>query len=180
MTFKDNPNYEIAFESKELVLYMPVDKSQYHKSRELAMIAQEKYSNAGISKEVLQAFANDLIDRCNKSMSRDTLRTDVAVIANNLLARTQNPIDELCAIRMGAIACFLEGEEPDTVSHAWTEKKMRLADQYPDVYAFFLDTGVAFTPQYAALLRTLTAEDYLTQRAQTLKGLTLPPIRSEQ
>jgi len=177
---ENNPLYQICFEGDGVTLYMPVDIHSYHKSREIAMQAQERYSKGGISKEVLQAMAAKAIEICNKTQSNDTIRTDMGVLWNNLLARTADPVDELCAIRMGAIACFLPNENPDTVEIAFTNKKVRLAEQHPNLYAFFLNTGIAFTPEYSNLLRGLNVEDYLSSRADMMKGLTLQPIHKTE
>lgn len=170
---KDNPQYKIAFESEKVTLYMPVDLSDYHKSREVAMQAQERYSKGGISLEVLQATCNDALERINKQNSTDKLRTDMTVLWSNLLARTKEPVDELCAIRMGAMACFCEDEDPDKVLPAFTDHKLRLAKEDPNLYAFFLDMGIAFTPSYSSLLRSLNMQDYLIAREQMLNQLTL-------
>src|SRR6478736_3733974 len=158
--FADNPIYKIAFQNNFVTLYTLVDFTTFHKSREIHMQAQERYSKCGISKEVLEAICSKAITMCNKVAGTDELRTNMAVLWNNILARINHPLEELCAIRMGAIACFLEGEQPDKVEMVWTNKKVDLAIEHPDLYAFFLDLGIAFTPTYNALLRGLNVEDY--------------------
>lgn len=168
---KDNPRYKIAFTYQDVNLYMPVDITDYHKSREVAMAAQEKYSNAGVSKEVLQEIATKAIEICNKQLNLDTLRTDMGVLWNNLLARMKSPVDEYCAIRMGAIACFLEDENPDIVQEFWTRQKVDLAFKNPELYSFFLSMGIGFTPEYYNLSRTLNWEIYLQNRDQMLESL---------
>jgi len=168
---KDNLEYIEAFRHNDIVFYMPLELTGYHKSRELAMQAQDQYSRCGISKEVLASFTAKMLELANKQNNTDTLKTDIGIIANNLNARMQSPMDELCAIRMGAIACFLEEEDPNKVSDAWTNKKLKLADQYPEIYAFFLDTGIGFTPEYANQWRTSQAEDYFQKRSLMLNGL---------
>jgi hypothetical protein len=173
---RDNPLYKLAFENDTVRLYVPEDLTNYHKSREVAMSAQERYSNGGISKDLLQALAADALERCNKQLDTNTLRTDMAVLWNNILARTKEPVDDDCAVRMGAIACFLEDENPNKVEDAWTRKKLMLAKEYPDVYAFFLNMGIAFTPAYNSLLRGLNVQDYLNKREEMLKGLTLSTL----
>jgi len=171
-----NPLYKVAFQNDSITLYMPVDITSYHKSREVAMQAQERYSKAGISKEVLNDIATRALEMVNKTNAIDTLRTDMAVLWNNLLARMNDPVDELCAIRMGAVACFLDNEDPDKVEIAFTDRKIKLAFEHPDLYAFFLDTGISFTPTYSNLLRGLNVEDYLNNRREMLKGLTIQSI----
>lgn len=176
---ENNPLYKQCYNDNGITLYMPDTLTSYHKSREIAMQAQERYSKGGISKEVLQAMATKAIELCNKG-TLDNIRTDMAIIWGNIQARMADPVDELCAIRMGAIATFMENEDPDKVEMAWTNKKLRLAEQYPDLYAFFLNTGIAFTPEYSSLLRGLNVEDYLNNRAEMLKYLTLPSTPSSE
>ncbi len=169
LTAKQHPDYEVAFTCGEHVFYKPIDITSYHKSRELAMAAQDQFSRSGIDPDTLQAFAQQLLDEANNTAQKDRLRSNVSVIATNLLLRLRNPVDELCAIRMGAIAMIHADEYPDVCNYAWLKRKMDLAQQHPDVYAFFLQMGLAFTPEYGNLLRGLTAEEYLTNREQQLK-----------
>jgi hypothetical protein len=170
--FKDNPEFVVAYQGHDITLYMPAEITAYHKSRELAMQVQDAYSRCGISKETLTEFANKLVEFANKTLNQDTLRTDVGLIGNNLLARMKSPIDELCAIRMGAIACFEEGENPNEVKEIFTQHKMRLAERHADIYDFFFHTGIAFTQEYSSLWRGLQAQDYLQHRKMLLDTMT--------
>lgn len=172
--FADNPNYTLAFEHGQHKFYTPSEVSQYHKSRELAMQNTERYAISGISKEVLAAFANKMVELCNNQLSVPTLRTDMSVIANNLLARMRSPVDDMCSIRMGALAVFMDGEDPDRVMHAWTERKMSLAKENPEILDFFLSLGIALIPEYETHLRTSTVGEYLESRKLMLDTLTLP------
>lgn len=171
--FADNPEFIAAFTHKEtgIIFYCPSETTTYHKSRELAMQAQEQYSRCGISKDVLKSFIENILDLCNKENNVARLRTDVGTYMNNLQARMKSPVDELCAIRMGAIACFIEGENPNEVKDSYTQQKLKLADRHPDIYAFFLNTGIAFTPEYNQVWRGLLAEDYFQTRKLMLSGL---------
>ncbi len=169
------PDYRIAFTNEIVRFWIPSETTSYHKGREMAMQACDTYSRCGISREVLSSFAETMIEFANKQLNVDTLRTDLGVIANNIKYRLNNIVDEQCALRMGAIACFIDGEDPNQVSEAWTQKKLAYAANNPDVHAFFLDMGIAFTPEYVNLLRGLTAEDYLKERAIMLDMLTLKP-----
>ncbi len=170
MNFKDNLEYIEAYNDGQNVFYMPAEFTSYHKSREVAMRAQDMYSRCGISREVLTSFADVLTDLVNKE-SKDVLRSEVAVLAANLKFRMSSPVDELCCIRMGAIACFVDGEDPTKVTESFTAMKLRIAQSNPDVYAFFLNTGIAFTPEYVELLRGLTAEEYLAMRNLTISAM---------
>jgi len=174
MTYKDNPDFVAVYthEPTGITFYTPNEIFGYHKSRELAMQIQDTYSRCGISKEVLQSFTDTMLQHANKQLNADTLRTDIGVIANNIKYRMTTIVDQHCAIRMGALACLMDGEPHDKVIEAWTEKKIRIANEQPDVYDFFLHMGIAFTPEYAEALRGLTAREYFQQRDQVLNGLT--------
>jgi len=157
---------------KGVKFYEPIEITSYHKSRELAMQAQDIFSRCGIDPDTLKVFAEQMIHSANKELTSTNFRSDMAVIGNNILARLKSPVDELCAIRMGAISVFLEDEDPNKVVRSYTEKKMRMAEEEPDVFDFFLQRGIAFTPEYVQHFRTLEAEDYFEKRAQMLNTLT--------
>lgn len=167
------PDYQKVYDAHGTVLYAPSAITQYHKSREVAMSVQEKYANAGISRDVLQQIANKAIEMCNEQRDTKTLRTDMGTLWNNILARTRNPIDELCAVRMGAIACFLPNENPEQLTEEYTSIKVRMAEKDPDLYAFFLYMGVQLLPQYFLVLRTLNVQEYLDNRKQMLDLITV-------
>lgn len=176
MEFKDNLDYIEAYNDGHNVFYMPSELTNYHKSREIAMRAQDMYSRCGISREVLTSFADTMLELVNNE-GKDRIRSEVAVLAANLKFRMSSPVDELCCLRMGAIACFIEGEDPEKVAESWTAQKMRMAEKNPDIYAFFLNTGIGFSPEYQELLRSLTAEEYFQTRKQMLSGMMPESIR---
>ncbi len=174
MHFADNPLYKVAYTHETgLVFYVPAATTEYHKSREMAMQVQDTYARCGISPATLTVFIDTLIQFANKQLNTDTLRTDIGTIANNMKYRMSNIVDEQCAIRMGALAVFIDGEEPDKVIEAWTAKKVRLAMEHPDLYSFFLHMGIAFTPTYSETLRSLVAEEYLMERKMILDSMTV-------
>lgn len=175
----NNPLY-IQHEISGVKIYVPSDVTTgYHKSRELAMAAQERYSSGGISKQLLQAMCGKALEMINKQNALDTLRTDMSVLWNNLRARTEHPVDEYCAVRMGAIGCFVEGEDPDRVIEVWTNRKMAFAAEHPDIFTFFLNWGVALTPEYSSLLRGLSIQDYLTEREQMMQQMLPSSLNKE-
>lgn len=177
--FKENPEYREAFTAQcGVVFYVPAEVTGYHKSREMAMQAQEQYSRCGIGQDVLTSFTNKLLELANKAISTDTIRTDIGVIANNLQFRMKNIVDEECLLRMAAYGVFLENEDPHTVSEGYTRRKLDLCSKHPDIRDFFLHLGVAFTPTYETLLRGFQVEEFLRNREQTLAGLTLQSTRA--
>lgn len=176
-TFKDNPAFKEEFYSELLNarFYGPVSASDYHTSRFIAAQAQDLFASVGTSKEVLSAIVSKVLELCNSDKPVNTFRTDVGVLMANLQYRMKYPVDEECAIRMGAILTFAEGEDPNRVADAWTQKKMDMARQDPALYTFFLSKGLANLPSYAKLLDTLT-DTQMTARREALSSLTPPSL----
>lgn len=173
----------MAFEStvhEGLRLYVPASDTDYHLSRYVAAGAQNIYSASGATKDLLSAMMDRMIEMCNDEKNIKTLRTDIGVLANNIKYRLAYPIDEDCALRMGATYCFLEDEDPDTVSDVFTRKKVLFAKgdpqqkikHDPDLYAFFLNLGQINTPSWKGLEQDLNDTDYLKSRTETLRSLT--------
>lgn len=171
MTFLNNPDYVECYNHDGIIFYQPTELYGYHKSREMAMQVQDRYSQCGITKEMLTKFADLMLEFANKQNNTETLKTDIGLIANNLKYRMTNVVDEQCALRMGALSLFVEGENPDEVKEFWTAKKLQLANDNEKVYDFFLHMGIAFTPEYNSLWRTLQTKDYFSERQMTLHGL---------
>lgn len=179
---KDNPSFKEVFHSKvhDLKFYMPEDPANgYHMSRYVAAGAQNIYAAAGTTKELLEAMMDKMLELCNDEKSLKTLRTDVATLANNIKYRLRYPVDEDCAIRMGAIYTFIEGENPDLTEDHWTRRKMTLAKgdalqniaPDPELYAFFLSIGLPYTPAWSGLSDTLNNSNYFSQRTEALNAL---------
>lgn len=181
MNFSDNPEYKEVFElkrpdEKSIRFYIPVNTAEgYHVSRHVAANAQQIYSLSGATAEIVATIAQEIIKICNDTKKHNSqLRTDIALLANNLLYRTKYPVDQDCAIRMGAIYIFMEGEDPTAViNDAWTRRKVDLARDNPDLYTFFLSVGIKYTKQYRELLEALNEEDYFKTRMDQLKIMEL-------
>lgn len=178
----DNPDYTPVYTSETvgITFYIPADTSNYHKSREMAMQAQEAYNRCGISREVLQSMTAKMLEIANNQLDKDTVRTDIGILANNLNYRMTKIADEACIMQMAAIGLLCEREDPNALTDGWTKHKLRLAEQHPDIRDFFLQMGVAFSPEYATALRGLAVEEYLTERQLVLNGLTLSTTLAEQ
>jgi hypothetical protein len=180
----NDPNYKLVFQHEGFAFYQPVNTAEgYHQSRYVEACNQHIYANAGATVEVIQTICNEMITRCNKEFKTDTLRTDLALLANNLLYRTKYPVDQHCAIRLGALLCFMETdqatEDPNKVSLHWQQKKETLAYEIPEVYAFFLSMGIINIPKYSEVWNTLNGEAYFLDRDQQLNSL-LPNAKKEQ
>ncbi len=175
MTFADNPAYKpVVTAADGTVYYMPEDVTSYHLSRRVAAGAQDIFSASGATKELLGALVKQMLEMCNSDKPAATFRTDIGTLCNNLLYRMQYPVDEHCAIRMGSIYVFAEGEDPDKLEDFWTQRKTAHALNDPVLYSFFLTLGIELTPSWADLKDTLTDTAFLQSRRDALQGLTLP------
>lgn len=186
MIFKDNPNYSEVFTlAKEgedpIKFYVPNDNAEgYHVSRFAAAQAQAIYSSSGATPELLNAMMDSIIGICNDvKKTQSTIRTDIGVLANQIKYRTKYPIDEDCCLRMSAIYCFIEGEDPDKVSNDYINKKVRMAKDNPEMYTFFLHMGIQFTPNYRELWKDLKDTDYFKTREEAIRGLIPQPPTKE-
>lgn len=184
MTFADNPLYKEVFHSKvhDVKFYTPAN-GEYNMSRYVAAGAQNIFSAAGITKDNLSAFLNKMLDICNEEKNNKRAKTDIAILCNNLLYRTKYPVDEDCALRMGAIYTFIDGEDPDQTDPVFTAKKIELVKSQPydaDLYAFFLTLGVQLTPAWNESEPATVDWEYLTKRAEMLRSLMpIPPSSSK-
>ena len=183
----NNPAYQVAFKSsvhEGLILYTPLETADYHVSRYIAAGAQEIYSSCGATKELTGKMYEAMKQICDEAHRDKNLQgyMELNTLLDNLLYRHQYPVDELCALRMGALLTFLGDENPDTVMEGYTRRKIAFAlgdpitglNSDPELYAFFLSLGVVHTPAYTNLLTTLVDSDYLERRTIALQGL-LPP-----
>lgn len=184
--FAENTKYREVFHSSvhNLRFYMPSDAANgYHMSRYVAAGAQNIYAAGGATKELLSTMMDKMLELCNDEKNLKTLRTDIATLANNIKYRLRYPVDEDCALRMGAIYTFVEGEEPDTTEDYWTSRKVAMAKgdmaqnikPDPELYTFFLSIGIPFTPAWNGQLSTLNNTKYFNQRKDMLNGLMAQP-----
>lgn len=180
----NNPAYQAAFQSNVhpgLILYTPIETTEYHVSRYIAAGAQEIYSSCGATKELTGKMYEAVKRICDEAHQDKNLQgyMEINTLMDNLLYRHQYPVDEQCALRMGAILTFLGDENPDTVLEGYTRRKISFAlgdpitglGSDPELYAFFLSLGVLHTPAYTNLLTTLVGSDYLERRTIALQSL---------
>lgn len=177
-----NPAYKQAISIQGYSVYIPQEITAYHKSREVAAMAQHSYSESGITPDYLKAITDELL-KCVNDDKNKNVRSDISILTNNIKYRLAYPVDEDCAIRMGAILSFIEykdgkkviSEPTDKVEDFWTRKKVELAHLYPELYTFFLTWGVVNTPAYNNHSDISIDTDYFNKRRQALKAL-LPNI----
>lgn len=179
MTFADNPEYKEVYHSEVhgVKFYAPAN-GEYNMSRYAAAGAQNIFSAAGMTKDLITSFLNKMLDICNEEKNNKRLKTDIAILCNNLLYRTKYPVDEDCAIRMGAIYTFIDGENPDKTDPVFTAKKLEIVKSDPydaGLYAFFLTLGAQLTPAWNEPEPVIIDWEYLMKRADQLKALM--PIR---
>lgn len=171
--YKDNPAYQKIYENGSTVLYAPIQTANYHMSRYVAAGEQNIYSASGATKDYLDKISQQMLDIVN-SGDKSKVISDIAVLCNNLRYRLKYPVDADCAIRMGAIYSILPDEPADKCELAHLNRKLGMAKNDPDLYAFFLNMGVASTPSWKELLTGLEPMDeYLKNRAAVLQGLTI-------
>lgn len=166
--------------------YQPTNIAQgYHHSRYVEAVNIAIYAKAGATKEVIQTIAEEIVTLCNNELRNPTLRTDVALLANQLLYRTKYPVDQHCAIRQGAVLCFMVDntnqteENPKTYSAFWQQRKEELAFAYPELYDFFLTLGISNIEEYKTHLDILNDEDYFKNRMMAIQSLS-PQKSSEE
>lgn len=183
--FANNPAYTLQKEHKGVRIYTPANimgDEGYHESRYIAATEQLIYSSAGCTKDLLQAIATEILTQCNESNPK-LARSNIAVLANNILYRLQHPVDQLCAVRMGCILSFMETgtafEDPKKTESFWIDKKLELANNDPEMFSFFFVWGISNTPTYREALELSTASDYFNKRNQSLAALT-PIILSKE
>lgn len=181
-SYANNPLYKEVFYSKvhDVKLYMPADAANgYHMSRYMAAGAQNIYAAAGATKDLLEHMMDKMLELCNDEKSLNMLRTDIATLANNIKYRLRYPVDEDCALRMGAIYTFAEGEDPECTDDLWTARKVAMAkgdvshDILPDpeLYTFFLSIGLESTPAWKEQLDILSDLNYFKTRKDNLNAL---------
>lgn len=162
---KDNPKYKIEYTSKifdtkgnpltgdaePLRYYSLANIADYHISRYIAANAQNMYSAAGITPDVMTSICDRMISAVNEKKI-----ADVAVLANNLKYRTKYPVDEHAILRMAMIYILVDGEDPDKCENHWTEWKLQRILAEPEAHSFFLPIGAEFTPAYKEYLQEIS------------------------
>lgn len=177
---KDNPQFTEAFCYDKYRFYIPTNIADYHMIRHVEASKQSIYASAGATPEVIKAHAKAIVERCNKQLNQETLRTDIAAIANALLYRTEYPVDHQAAIRMGAVLTFMEyedeagktvSEDPNKCEIFWLQKKENMAFEHPDLYTFFLTLGLSSVKEWSPHLDTLKDAEYFLMRAESLRTM---------
>lgn len=181
--YLDNPSYQLMATQQAgditYRIYIPAQATEYHMSRHIEATKQSIYAGAGTNEDVIQAHMDAIIERCNMAVDSKTFKTDIAAIATALKYRTQYPVDQHCAIRMGCILSFMEyekdgaliSEAPDKTEFLWLKKKEDLAMTHPDLYSFFLTWGATNVQRWSPHLDTLKDQEYLRTRQTTLAAM---------
>lgn len=181
--YKDNPEYTREYVSGKYSIYIPTNiATGYHERRKIEATVQAIYSNAGATRDVLEHLTSKMLEIINEGGK--TAMSDVAVLLNNIQYRLKYPIDQHCAVRMGAILSFLEIEDAEglVISHEdannpqshWLSKKLELADSDPDMYTFFFTWGFANTEAYRQQPDILTDMTYFRTRQEAIAKIMMP------
>lgn len=180
--YKDNSDYKVIFESEvhKIKFYAPIEGKDYHMSRYAAAGGQNVYSSVGIGKDLLSVMVDTMLGWANNDKVKD-IRTNLGVMCNNLKQRMKYPVDEECALRMGAILSIAQNEAHDKADYYWITKKVAWAkgdfenntDPDPELYAFFLTMGVEHTPAWTELKTDIINTEYFNQRRESLQALTI-------
>lgn len=173
--YANNPAYKLEATFGEYKVYSPVTITEaIHVVRYVAAINQEIYNRAGATKDVIETVCNEIITRANDDKFK-TARTEIAQLANSLLYRLKNPVDEHCALRMGHVLSFMEtdeqSEDANVTTGFWMDKKMALSMSNPEAYAFFLTMGIRHSETYSKAFDTLTDTNYFQNREQNLAAI---------
>lgn len=174
---KDNPAYTPVFTSTvhNVTFYQPKDVNKYHVSRYIAAGAQNIYASCGTTKEYMDAITSNMLDIINTGNAKRII-SDMAVLVNNLRYRLKHPVDEDCALRIGAIYSIMETENPDEVNGMVTTEKIKMCRTDAALYEFFFHLGLVSVPAWQGQLNSLEEMPaYLTKRNEALMSLSLSP-----
>jgi hypothetical protein len=153
--------------------YTAIDPNNYHLSRYVAAGVQNIYSSSGSTRDVLDALTQKMLDIINTG-STGRIISDMSVLVNNLRYRINYPIDADAAIRMGAIYVIHEDENPDDVSPAWTDKKLKMTQDDRRLYEVFFSLGLISTESWKERLIDLERmTSYLNERRTALASLSI-------
>lgn len=181
---QSNPAYIKVFSYDRYSFYLDSADQELHASRYVEALRWNDYANAGITDTLLDQLMDEVLLRCNTTMEAKTFKTDIAAIALNVKYRLKYPVDQHCAIRMGCILTYMEyehegkviAEDPTKASTFWLEKKMSLALEVPEVYDFFINTGINALPKYKELWPSLAPTSYFVNRDQMINSLSPQPL----
>lgn len=177
--YKNNPKYKLAEEINGYRLYLPLNISDYHKSREVEAMVQNTYANSGITPEYLKSLCDEAIKMLENDPKNENLRANMLAVFNQIAYRTKYPVDGLCAVRMGAILTFIEWEdedktvtEPEIITYPWIKKKIDLALDANnwELYNFFFHMGFRNTEAYLNHLEVLNDPVYLEKRNEIIQS----------
>jgi hypothetical protein len=170
----DTTKYQLHYTSeKHGAFYVAIDPNNYHLSRYVAAGVQNIYSASGSTSEYLDAITSQMLDIINTG-SKERIISDVSVLTNNIRYRLKYPVDQDCAIRMGAIYVMHEDENPDEVNPQVTSKKVQWAKEDAGLYDVLFTVGVTHTPSWIEPLKDLgEMQTYLSRRNEALTALNI-------
>lgn len=176
--YKDNPQFVKQGEFNGISVYTCLKETDYHTIRYIEALNWQTFASCGVTKDKLKALTDKILEICNDDKSK-TFRTDVASIANLIQYAMKYPVDEHCGVQLGCMLSFIEwesnnvvvSEDPNKIEDLAMKKKLELALNNPDAYAFFLGWGIANIPEYRTHFDISTASTYFQQRKQALTAI---------
>ncbi len=177
--YKDNPQFVKQGEYNGISVYTCLKETDYHTVRYIEALNWQTFASCGITKDKLKALTDKLTELCNDEKNAKTFRTDVASISQLIQYALKYPVDEHCGVQLGCMLSFIEydkdgttySEDPNKVEDMYMRKKMELALNNPDAYAFFLGWGIANIPEYRTHFDISTASTYFASRKQALTAI---------
>lgn len=174
--YNNNPAYKLELTHGKYRIYTPVNIMEgYSKQREVEANHQLIFSNSGATSDVLRTVMTEILTRCNDEKNK-SIRTEIGALAQSILYRLEYPVDQNCALRMGAILSFMEdgdiSEPEDKAELFWVNKKVELALEHRELYDFFLSWGIVNTPKYSEVSDILNDSSYFVKRMEAILSLT--------
>lgn len=177
--YKDNPSFIKQSEFNGVSVYTCVKETEYHTVRYIEALNWQAFASCGITKDKLSVLTDEIIDMCNAEKPAKTLKTDIASIAQLIKYAMKYPVDEHCGVQLGCMLSFIEYEvdgvtysEPaDKIDELFMRKKMDIALNNSDAYAFFLGWGIANIPEYRTHFDISTSTDYFKNRLQAMQAI---------
>lgn len=174
MIFAGNQDYDSNVFG-DVTVYTLKDVNKYHLSRFIEAQNQSILASCGMTKDKLKAIAEEIVRMCNDSEAKK-VRTDVGSLANLILYSIKYPVEQECALKVGCVLSFIEGEDPDKINSTYEQEKLKLARENPEAYTFFLSKGIANIPEYYEILSTSGGMDF-SKRQETIMAMLPDSLR---
>lgn len=198
--YSNNPAFKLEVEHNGVRIFTPIQGTEvYSTQRYIEAMNQNIFSQSGATRDVLETVMNEILQRCNDDKNK-SIRTEIGALVQSIIYRLAHPVDQHCAVRMGAILSFMEedvqvskaiadpadesktiivsneppiiiSEPQEKAEYLWIDKKMQLAFSDSKMYDFFLTWGIVNTPAYNERLDILKDSEYFVKRMEAITSL---------